>query len=112
MVQQLLSQPSPPPVEHSAGLAYGYEILSFIQAGGGWALSILFAGVILLLARAYKSARDSEMELLRAWNDESKKLIKDSTAVSAQQAATNDAVADALDRLSQSVEHYEDSHGA
>lgn len=111
MVQQLLSQPSPQLVEHSAGLAYGYEILSFIQAGGGWALSIILAGVILLLARAYKAARDSEIELLRAWNDESKKLIKEATAAAGQQAATNDAVADALDRLAKSVQDCEDSHG-
>lgn len=91
--------PSASNAEGEEAIKTGYAILDFIQAGGGWALSIIFGAAVVLLANAYRRAKDSEIALLRSWNEESKKLIRETTAAITQQAATNDAVADALDRL-------------
>lgn len=75
------------------------KLLEFFRQGGPWALVIVLGACVFYLARAYKSARDSEMALLKAWHAESQKLLERSTAAATAQAATNEAVADALDRL-------------
>lgn len=58
----------------------------------------------IYLARAYRAARDSETALLNAWRKESHKLIQEQTHASTEQAQTNEAVAAALDRLSERLD--------
>lgn len=77
------------------------KLLAFLEQGGPWAIVILLGVAVVYLARAYKHARDESTALLRAWHTESARLIEKTTEACVQQAATNTAVADALDRLAQ-----------
>ena len=88
------------------------ELAKFLQEGGPWAVMALLIGAIVFRERAYERDRARYEKTLKEQNEHLTNVLVESTRQSERQAATNDKLAEVVERLERRLENVERSTAA
>jgi hypothetical protein len=94
----LLSQPAPEAAP---------SIVSMLSEYGGWGVSVVLGGTVIALAKAYKSARDGEIGMLKENNKELIGLTVETNKANQELKTALVGVASAMESMDRRLENVE-----